>query len=247
MVPIAGVHWLQAGQPWPGDCPRIYGRRSETSWQVLHDFPFGGVNSVPVRRMDAIYSVHGFSTNPGFVSRGHLEIFYFTKQYGATRWEGWHPSVQNFTADTTTCNGPATMVYRGIQFTRKACRDWSNIVLSPSAKLAPPWPIPDINLLRNHSFARASLSPWTTTSGKGQEIPLHQMISTQRLDSRFARRGGGLYYLAVDCLAGCAPGSMIYQDIPASPGVSGRYAFGATVPAEDPNGPVSVRISPSQI
>ena len=241
-IPIAGVHWLQAGQPWPGDCPKMYGRLSQTSWQVLHDFPFGGVNGAPIKKMDAIYSVHGFSTNPRFVSRGHLEIFYFTRQYGATRWEGWHPSVQGVPANTRTCNGAATMVYRGIQFTRRACRDWSNIVLTSRPAPTPSWPIPDLNLLRSHSFALANLSPWTTTISQA-----HQATSRQRLDTRFARGNTGVHYLVVDCRAGCAPGSAIYQDVPASIAISGHYAFGATIRAEYPEAPVAIRISLSQM
>jgi len=41
-------------------------------------------------------SIHGFEPNdiPGFKQHGHLEVFYFTKEYGITRWEVWTPIDQ---------------------------------------------------------------------------------------------------------------------------------------------------------
>ena len=80
--------------------------------------------------MDTIISTHGFQNTAQFASSGGLEVFYFTKQYGATRWEAWAPAAQNRPPQQQqTCTGPTTMTYQGMAFTLVDCRDWSTTVL----------------------------------------------------------------------------------------------------------------------
>jgi hypothetical protein len=153
-MPIRGVHWEQSAQPWPGLCPSVYQTRVLTSWEPLSGFAFGGVADTPTKTIDSIRSIHGFTDSRRFLEIGHLEIFYFTRLYGFTRWETW-VAPQRYEADPSLrrragiaserCAGPARNFYRGISFTRIACRDWTSVVVPSKPEAAPFWPVPYIN------------------------------------------------------------------------------------------------------
>jgi len=86
-------------ETWHGVTPAKLAAGSETSWRLIKNCRFGGVNKCPVKQMDAIQSVHGYISkgDPQYdynMAKGHLEIFYFTQLYGATRWEVWTPIAQ---------------------------------------------------------------------------------------------------------------------------------------------------------
>jgi hypothetical protein len=98
-VPITGRYWEHAGEPWHSVTPTDIFDGSETSWSLTKSCSFGGINGSPVKKIDAIQSVHGYVSkgNPLYESNmkeGHLEVFYFTKIYGVTRWEDWAPVGQ---------------------------------------------------------------------------------------------------------------------------------------------------------
>jgi hypothetical protein len=150
-VPIKGVHWASLGQTWPGSCPAAYETDSMTSWEELAQFQFGGVGEIPPKRLDTIRSIHGFVSGPRFLSQGHLEVFYFTRLYGFTRWESWAPkerfdATPNLSARvdvaSARCAGPVENVYNGITFVRIACRDWTDIDVPAKAEPPPDWPVP---------------------------------------------------------------------------------------------------------
>ena len=89
-VTIADVYWEQSDQNYPGHCPVSYATPPLTTWQCMGascspqqttPFNFGGVNSNPSKTMDTIISYHGFKS-----VTSTLEVFYFTREYGMTRW-----------------------------------------------------------------------------------------------------------------------------------------------------------------
>jgi hypothetical protein len=99
--PIAGRYWELSGEPWPGVQSAGFLRQSfsETSWRLIRNCEFGGMAGTPVKRIDSILSVHGYisegsSPHDNNMKQGHLEVFYFTKLYGVTRWEVWTPIGQ---------------------------------------------------------------------------------------------------------------------------------------------------------
>jgi hypothetical protein len=71
-----------------------------TTWAHFDRLDFGGIGDVPRRSMEALVTTMGLrqSTDPKITSTwmgyGHLEVFYFTKLYGLTRWEFWVPDSQ---------------------------------------------------------------------------------------------------------------------------------------------------------
>jgi hypothetical protein len=89
--PIAGVYWEHNQQSAPGTCPPGYSTNTLTTWQPSSAYSFGGINGNPTKTMQALISVHGYETNDGttpttnFLDNGHLELFYFTREYGLTR------------------------------------------------------------------------------------------------------------------------------------------------------------------
>jgi hypothetical protein len=151
-MPIRGVHWERNGEPWPGPCPARYATDSWTSWEPLPAFRFGGIGGTPLKTIDAIRSIHGFRENPRFLAIGHVEVFYFTRLYGLTRWESWAPKErldrepdlqQRFATANVRCTGPAEYVYKGVNFARIACRDWTSVQVLPAPERAPFWPVPN--------------------------------------------------------------------------------------------------------
>ena len=99
--PITGRDWEQNGEPWPGQpSPSFLLRHaSEDAWRLVPSCEFGGIGGAETKSLDAIQVVHGYvsKSEPGHdlnLTRGHLEIYYFTKLYGATRWEVWRPLAQ---------------------------------------------------------------------------------------------------------------------------------------------------------
>jgi hypothetical protein len=153
-APIRAVHWERNGEPWPGHCPSSYETGFSTSWEPLPRFSFAGIAGTPVKTIDAIRSIHGFAEGPRFLAHGHLEIFYFTRLYGFTRWESWVPDTgyprqplldRRIFVASERCRGPAESAYKGITFARADCRDWTSVVVPPRPEPPPFWPVPYLN------------------------------------------------------------------------------------------------------
>jgi hypothetical protein len=204
-------YWEESSQNWPGTCNSFthFDSSTITSWQFKPGFAFGGLNGAPVKTMDTIVSTHGYSNSPTFITSGALEVFYFTKQYGVTRWEAWAPTAQNRPPQQTpTCSGPNVMTYNGIPFTLVDCRDWSMTIVGAASESVPTWPVPDTNLLANFHFT-GSTNSWTKSGSKTIATALR---STTPDDTRF---GPGVSYLSLGCGGSiCQPSQRIYQDIP---------------------------------
>jgi hypothetical protein len=275
-MPISGVYWEKDGEHWPGNCPStsqveptesIPGEllchpgascpsknyeKPLTSWEFLPKYPFAGIGGNPVKRLDAIRSIHGFIDSPGFLTHGDLEVFYYTKVYGSTRWEDWMPiseveasprAKQAAEQASKFCHGTDDVEYHGVKFRVVFCRDWSAVSVLDKPELPAPWPIPDMNLLQNFHFDQG-LANWKR-SESGNALQLSLKTSTMTKDMLNVQHGGaGVRYLALTCAANCSAANAIYQDVPVTPQTtSGRYTLGARVVAEGHAGALHLAVT----
>jgi hypothetical protein len=231
---ISGVYWQQRGESFPGSCPSGYGTAGG-SWET-QTYTFGGLNGNTKKTLETIVSIHGFQNTEQFRTKGHLEVFYFTREYGITRWEVWRPVSQNPTR-STTCANVDNRTYNGMEFLVTHCRDWSNVKVATSTQAGIPlWPIPKFNVIKASHFDDTFLSHWQRggTSPAGNLINWSLKNSNNSLDTKYAPQG--VRFLATNCGAGAdgqcgAPDTqMIYQDIPVSAFVNGHiYGYGANL------------------
>lgn len=274
--PISGVYWEKDGEHWPGNCPSTSqvshaqstsravhchpgascpSKKYEeplTTWKFIPNYPFAGIRKNPVKRLDTIRSIHGFMDDPDFLAHGDLEVFYFTKLYGSTRWEDWMP-LQEVEANpqyqrkaeqvSNYCHGTDDVEYHGVKFVVVSCRDWSAVSVLPKPELAIPWPVPDLNLLQNFHFDQGLANWRRTESDEGLQLSLK--TSTEARDIQYVQHGGtGIRYLALTCTANCSVANAIYQDVPVTAKTtSGQYTLGARVRAEDHPGTLHVAVT----
>jgi hypothetical protein len=224
--PISGVYWEQKGQPFPGSCPNGYSTNTNTLWELLPSFEFSGINSNPSKFMDTIVSYHGYETDDGvnptsnFMQQGHLEVFYFTKEYGITRWEVWAPIVDSISRSAsgwTECSGSQYGTFKKVNFTKINCHDWSNVKVLGQSVL-PAWPLVNANLLQHFHFesskylvdSNSLVGLWHRFGGIDWGIGLSSGGSDNN-------NGVGVSYLSVSCGAsscGQAGSQAVYQDVP---------------------------------
>lgn len=274
-MPISGVYYEKNGEHWPGNCvpaPKASPAKAAsgelchpgascpskdyetplTTWEFLPNYPFAGIGRNPVKRLDAIRSIHGFLEGPEFLERGDLEVFYFTKLYGSTRWEDWmpvaevkaSPRLQQMAQQASKyCHGTDDVEYHGVKFMITYCRDWSAVTVLDKPEPPSPWPIPNMNLLQNFHFDQ-ELANWKR-SESGKALQLNLKVSTKARDMLNRQKGGvGVRYLELTCKTGCSAGTSIYQDVPVSATTSsGRYTLGARVSAEGKAGTLRVAIT----
>jgi hypothetical protein len=243
-LPISGRYWEQDGENWPGRCPPAYAQGSLTTWDFIKRFPFGGTGPQSTKTIDTIRVVHGFETTAGFPQHGHLEVFYFTRLYGATRWEVWVPASRESTATHLSCSGAEEQLsYRGAQFRRTACRDWTSIAPASSSEPNQGWPVPELNLLKNFHFGEG-VADWQRTgaSAQGNQTNWSLRNSTLPADYHFHQpQGEGVRYLAINCGGDCRPEERIYQDVLlTSWTTSGRYTIAATIRTESGSGNIEL-------
>jgi hypothetical protein len=92
--------WEEDNQAYPGNCPTRYGNDQVFTWGLIRNFPFAGIGGAPAKPLDTIVTTMGLRTTKDpqamakWMAYGHLEVFYFTKIYGLTRWESWVPNIQ---------------------------------------------------------------------------------------------------------------------------------------------------------
>ncbi|MGE3758595.1 MAG: immunoglobulin domain-containing protein [Pseudobdellovibrionaceae bacterium] len=228
--PISGVYWEHTGQASPGSCPAGYSTNTLTSWNYLTVMSFGGINGNPTKAMQTIVSYHGYETHdgvtatPNFKANGHLEVFYYTREYGLTRWEVWTPTEQAMVGTNKhECNGPNQKTYKGSTFNIQWCHDWSDVIPATASNI-PKWPIENSNLLQ-HAHFDSGLSDiylgygyWHRfgNSLDGYLLNWTYSTSTAGADGWY---GTGIQYLSTNCGAtslGCGPAGTqaIYQDVP---------------------------------
>jgi hypothetical protein len=120
-----------------------------------------------------------------------IEVFYFTKEYGRTRWESWtakrnvdRARIANAAARCPTGTNGGTVVFGRTTYRMVDCHDWSHVIPAPNGDWDPAanWHIDplyhSINLLRNthmrctdgqgktkdcnHGGACRVVAPWNT-------------------------------------------------------------------------------------
>lgn len=258
--PIAGNYWEQNGQAFFGSCPLGYSTNTLTSWEFKSAYNYGGINANPVKAMQTIVSYHGFETDDGvnasqnFIQRGHLEVYYFTREYGLTRWEVWTPVQQAILgSNKNECNGASTATYKNNTFVIQYCHDWSNVA-PVTTSLIPEFPIENSNILQFSHFdsglsdSYLGMGFWYRfgNSLQGNLINWSYGHSTQGPDAAY---GSGFQYLSTNCGStlpnGCgAPGSQaIYQDTPISAFCSScTYLYGVKARTQSGTGTIQAAI-----
>lgn len=216
--PIHGVYWEQNGEAWPGKCEiggKGFSATTLSVWSFEPNHLFSGFRGTKPKRIDAIVSTHGLPDPPGSHKVFHMERFYFTDLYGPTRWETWVPASEN-PPPQMTCGGDTEMTFGGIDFVLLSCRDWSVVEPLRPPQPAPPWPIPESNVLSNWHFTNDSLAPWRL-EGENATNPAVQtalLNSTTAVDIRHSQNKAGVRYLSINCVAaetGC--GVTLFQDL----------------------------------
>jgi len=137
------------------------------------------------------------------------------------------------------------MVYKGLRFVRKACRDWTAISTVPKAESLVAWPIPALNILKNFHFSEGA-THWNRsgTSADGNPTNWSLLNSSLGRDLKYRQPGGkGVCYLAINCDGRCTEKQMIYQDVPVAqiPG-PGLYTYAATIRSESGSGTIRLSI-----
>lgn len=272
--PIAGVYWERKTEEFPGSCPTGYSRNTLTIWEPVTTHDFGGINGNTVKTMQTLVSYHGFETDDGatptdsFLQQGHLEVFYYTMEYGLTMWEVWTPmSVyiqsrsmeQLHIAASNECSGPENRVFKGLTYTVTDCHDWSNVQFINSSGVLQ-WPLVNSNLLRHSHFVsddalsddESIVGLWHRfgLSADGHSVNWVSSVSTGGSDGS---SGSGVAFLAMNCGASAGsncgpPGSQaIYQDVllplntyPACAECS--YLYGVNVRTEIGTGSLSIAV-----
>jgi hypothetical protein len=226
IMAIEDNYWEQSAENYAGPCPTTYSTNAQTLWHLWGQFGFGGVDGNPVKAMETLASYHGFIATPGFLKNGHMEVNYFTREYGITRWEVWTPTRQHPTP-TADCLVPPTVSYQGVTFVIQDCRDWSNPTPAKAPRI-PTWPIPNINLLTNPHFAGGA--GWTALGA----LNWATAVSKATRDTAY---GPGVAYLTLGCAAACNGFTQaLYQEIPVASLVSGTYGFGINARSEAEGG-----------
>ena len=230
---------------YPGACPTRYAN-PVTFWELKKNVQFGGVNGNPIKTMDAMVSYHGFVSGK---NSGHMEIFWFTRQYGRTMWQAWIPASLNPTK-TTNCIVPDTINFQGIDFVVADCRDWSNVKPATTA-LIPEWPLPPANLLQHSHFddgggysADDQPGLWHRggKSAEGNIINWGLKNSTSERDTKYGKVG--VRYLAINCGGTCAgTREEIFQEVPIDQiAADGTYLYGIDARSEGGKGILQVTL-----
>jgi hypothetical protein len=196
-------------------CPWFY-NSAYTEWRLLTQ----KVTFTTGKSLAAIMSDHFGGRDPA--TADHIERFYFTREYGFSRWERW--SIGDVVVKAHGCNGATEQTREGQIYRRTDCRDYTHVVpqgvpFLPDV-IGPPWPLNGApNLISNATFANGRLDAWRT--GK----------SAKAVASGLAAKNMGLQ---INCDADCMD-SFVSQDItiPAPMRNRENLRFGGLFKADD--------------
>ncbi|RKH21644.1 hypothetical protein D7X74_00875 [Corallococcus sp. CA047B] len=152
---------------------------SFNSAHAAWDYPAQDLVYTSGKSMPTITSHHFAGT--GSNNATSFEVFFFTKQYGFTRWEAWKRSDQCGSSGCAplvnpNCNGATSTVFSGQTFYRLDCRDSTYVIpqpfpLEPVLFLPTPQLSRTQNLVKGGTFANGLLeagwnrfSPQTATN-----------------------------------------------------------------------------------
>jgi hypothetical protein len=222
------------------DCPHLkllFIAPDDTVW----DHPVEPIRYTSGKLLDTITSEHfayGDPENPAH-DNDSMEKFYFTKEYGFSRWEAWQTlagcrqraerSGKDLAATCTpspltTCNGANSATFFGKVYLRLDCRDSTFYVtdtdrsFNPLVNDAAPGDIFNRNLLRGGTFADG-MGPWRP-EGQGLRAAVEREPPSNNSVLRMV-------------CAGCATAG-VTQDLVIPPGHgSSRLHWGVSLAAKD--------------
>ena len=252
-APISERYWEQSGMSYPGECPSRYNNPPITFWELKKNMQFPGARGNSPKTMDAMVVYQGFYK---YGQRNHMEIFWFTQQYGLTMWMSWEPLLSHEGAELRSDSVIQTdgiVNFQGVDFRIHGFRDWSNVQLATKASI-PDWPMPEANLLQHSHFddgggylkgPEDTFGLWHRSglSGEGRLIDWSLRNSTTRRDTKFNQRG--VRYMVVDS-AGSPTGPTVQeirQELPINRiAPNGTYLFGVEARTESGEGTLQVTI-----
>lgn len=153
-----------------------------------------------------------------------MERFYYTREYGRTRWERWERGLPADSIDHS-CTGPT----EDQGFGRLYCREFTTVVEDPDGgfdpRVIPIAPkFAQGNLLQNGSFLEQNKSVWQTFAELNMSF------------SRSSVSGGALFTdgNSIAILRGKGAGSSIFQDVVVSKNKAGsKVSFGVKMSADE--------------
>jgi hypothetical protein len=177
-----------AGNPWT----------SYTEWSHIGKFTYSSGKT-----LDTIMVTHYEGTKENF---GNIEVLYFTREYGWTRWESWQDTGGN-----PTCSGPQEKIFHGKKKVMWGCHDDTHLTQLAVPRNPLVNPAGDSlnfsrNLLAAGDFAQG-YSVMKAFDGANGE-PTSYAISR---DSSLGL--GDNPHLGVACWNGCGGYNSVYQDI----------------------------------
>jgi hypothetical protein len=247
--PISGDNWEQKGSNWPDPTytPNPAGTSTTTTWYETTKAYDSG------KTMLTLVSQHQsqpqpLATNPG---TGHMEIWYYTQPYGATRWESWSAANCNATTCppgpiqycTTGTSSPRTFSYNGTGTTYYLtdCKDYSFSAIADTGATVPNIPSIQQDVLLNPHYSNdaSGTTNAATNWTYGGNLTTDQLVSTYADDQNGF---SGLRYLQASCTAACTAGSSISQSVSLS-GLSAPFSFGAEVRTETATGSFTITLA----
>ncbi len=205
------------------------------------------------KRLDTVLSMHFAYGDPADPSHTNdsMEKFYFTREYGFTRWEAWQtqsgcearvgaaearercrPSPQKI------CNGPNTASFFGKTYLRLDCRDSTFVVpaeppFNPLVNAAAPGDIADRSLVTNGTFFDGA-SQWQATGPAVKLQPTHGQGNNSLLRLACAPCSGQGIAQDIDVPAGGGPGLLRWGVSLAGTGGPGKLALTISRDGQDP-------------
>jgi hypothetical protein len=133
-----------AGANTPSVCPDVYDE-SLATWSIP-------TQKVGYTSGDQLVSLVSFRYSHKFISDSdHFEKFYFTREFGPTRWERWERTGTTYHTDekvranaqsaSQVCNGSSEAQDSIGMWYRVDCREWTNIVVTPSPEKPQDWSV----------------------------------------------------------------------------------------------------------
>jgi hypothetical protein len=123
------IHGLTTSPDCPSTVPTA---NALLEWTLYSGYPFivSSTDASKNKTLDALAAYH-FARN-GDGSVGDLEISFFTREYGATRWEAWRkdtPSAAVQQAMNARCPGVLHEAsFHGAAYFMHDCRNWTTII-----------------------------------------------------------------------------------------------------------------------
>lgn len=229
------IHGLTSGANCPASIPSSNSLLEWTQY-TSRDFIVSTTDSTKNRKLDTLVGYHFARDGQGAV--GDLEISYFTREYGATRWEAWTravPSTATQQAMTERCPGVAHQdSFHGATYYMHDCRNWTTLVPPLNGQAWNPfgsaasnpdvrrWGVDPLYVATNYLKNTHQASPCTDASWQTINTPAFVQLGTV---AAAPWQGGNCVRTIKTAVT---PSGAFYQQIIAPPARSLPYRFGVT-------------------